>query len=105
MRQARGVGRIPVMGITASLNPEPNAQVGVPVIGVRGPDIDAVRRAGGIAILIPRLSTFRISTGYWTGLTVWSSRVGQTLIPASTGRSRSTRRLNLRLKWTRSSCH
>lgn len=37
----------------ASLNPEPNAQVGVPVIGVRAPDIDAVRRAGGIAILIP----------------------------------------------------
>ncbi len=65
MRQ-RGVGRInptpspqterrfaPVIGVTASLNPEPNAQVGVPVVGVRGPDIDAVRRAGGIAILMP----------------------------------------------------
>ncbi|MEN9617721.1 MAG: hypothetical protein RL022_3143, partial [Chloroflexota bacterium] len=37
-----GVGRTPVIGITASLNPEPSAQVGVPVIGVRGPDIDAV---------------------------------------------------------------
>ncbi len=53
MRRTGVAGRPPVIGITASLNPEPNAQVGVPVVGVRGPDIDAVRRAGGIAVLIP----------------------------------------------------
>lgn len=53
MKQTGAAGRPPVIGITASLNPEPNAQAGVPVIGVRAPDIGAVRRAGGIVILMP----------------------------------------------------